>query len=259
MDETLVFSMDVEDWFHSENVKALGANNLQTGHSSLSHLERIVHYLNKRGAKGTFFFLGEVAQKIPNLVREISDTGHEICVHGWSHKLLSEMSYDETKEDIHKTTLLIEDIIGKKVYGYRSPCFSQNDYIFDILYDHGYKYTSMSIKSSGHDRYSSNEIAESRLIDFPLPVASFFGFNIPATGGGWFRLFPTTIQNFLIKKSPYNPKIFYCHPWDFDEEKPSFSSNFFNIYNFRNSVGTSKSFNKLDNFKFSNNTLKDYL
>jgi len=255
MKHELIFTMDVEDWYHSENVVHYLPEKYPE-HSSLYIVEKIMNFLGDRGIKGTFFFLGTVAKDNPSIVLDLFKEGHEIANHGWDHSLLNTMDYAQTHDDIRQSTEVLETIINDKVLGYRSPCFSVNDSIFEILNSFGYRYTSMGIRSTLHDRYSKNSGYRNAIVDLELPVASRFGLNIPATGGGWFRLFPCIMQKLLLGISDQNPKIFYCHPWDFDEFKPALKSMPFS-YHFRHTVNTKHSFNKLSQFDFSKNVLKN--
>ena len=197
MKEELVFTMDVEDWYHSENVVHYLPQDYSQ-HSSMYVIEKIMKFLEDKKAKGTFFFLGTVAESNPSIVQDLFYEGHEIANHGWDHTLLNNMNHAQTTEDIKRSTEVLEDITGEKVVGYRSPCFSFNESIFEVLNSFGYLYTSMGIKATMHDRYSDNSGYSNSIIDLELPFASKFGLNIPATGGGWFRLYPGILQKFLI-------------------------------------------------------------
>ena len=218
--ESMIFTMDVEDWYHSENIKPW-LHKSYSSHTSTSKVELVLKILSDKGAFGTFFFLGRLAQEVPSLVREVASAGHEIANHGWNHEILTNMTFVETTEDLKKSTTVLEDITNEKVQGYRSPCFSQNPYIFDVLRSLGYTYTSMGIESTFHNRYANNIVEnDDSLPDFGLPVARFFGAAVPCSGGGWFRFFPVSFQQWLLQQSESRPKVFYCHPWDFDGDQP---------------------------------------
>ena len=254
----MVFTIDVEDWYHAENLRPyFNSSFSQSSRSTLQNTYKILDFLDKKEAKGTFFFLGCIALSNKELVKETFNRGHEIASHGLDHRLLWDLSEKETIYDISESTKIIEDIAGTKIIGYRSPCFSQNPFITNALRENGYKYTSMSIESTFHDRYTSNYFEPSKnLSDFPMPVAKFGPLNVVATGGGWFRFFPTFLQKKLIKHSKLDTKVFYCHPWDFGE-------NFFTrdkvpyIKKFRHTVGVKHALKKLYNFDFSSKTLSD--
>jgi len=249
----LVFTMDVEDWYHSENVVNFLPKKI-ISHSSLPMLEKVLEILRSNDVKGTFFILGCVAEKNRNMVSELANEGHEIANHGWDHTLLSKLDRDQTIDDIKKSTDILESIINKKVIGYRSPCFSVNDWIFEVLYDRGYEYTSMGIRASFHDRYRDHADYRNNLPDLELPIASILGLSIPATGGGWFRLFPLILQKLLIARSSQKPKIFYCHPWDFDELKPNIA-RLPTLYRLRHTINTQTALNKLGKLTFNSKPL----
>lgn len=255
MKDGLIFTMDVEDWFHSENVVHYLPKKYPK-YSSLYVMDKIMNFLDERGIKGTFFFLGTVAEANPGIVLDLFNEGHEIANHGWDHSLLNNMDHAQTVVDIKRSTEILEAIISDKVVGYRSPCFSVNESIFGVLDSFGYKYTSMGIRSTLHDRYSENSGYRNAIVDLELPVASRLGFNIPATGGGWFRLFPCVMQKLLLGLSKQSPKIFYCHPWDFDVSKPAVDGMPF-LYRFRHTVNTQHSFKKLSQLQFSKDVLKN--
>ena len=258
--EKLIFTIDVEEWHHAENLRPyLDTNQYDNNYSTIPYTYEILDILDLKSAKGTFFFLGCIAKSYPELVREVSNRGHEIASHGLDHQLLWNMDENQTNHDISTSTSIIEDISGTKVTGYRSPCFSQNKYLMDALIKNGYKYTSMQIQSTFHDRYESNTLDGClNLKDLELPVAKLCGLNIVATGGGWFRFFPLSLQNFLLEKSKANPKIFYCHPWDFGKNFWGNSKVPF-LKKFRHTVGVQNAIKKFTTMDFSKKTLSQFV
>lgn len=253
----LIFSIDVEEWFHSENIlpyKSL----ITSSHSSMPMMKDILEFLNNKKIKGTFFCLGVIAEKYPELISEISKNGHEIASHGWDHKLISNMSSIELEDDIRKTTEILSKLSNQKIIGYRSPCFSQNKFLDDILIKYGYKYTSMGISSFFHDRYSKNDYIGNKLPDFPMPVAKISNFRIPATGGGWFRLFSIKMQKFLLRLSTEEQKIFYCHPWDFDSFQDDLEFLPYHV-KLRHYVNVKNAMSKLHDLNFEKFPLKSLL
>ncbi len=244
----LIFSIDIEEWFHSANI-APYKSKITSSHSSMPMVKDLLEFLDLKDIKGTFFCLGVIAQEHPQLIREISEKGHEIASHGWDHTIISEMSSNELEDDIKKSTEVLSKYSNQEIIGYRSPCFSQNKFLDDILMKCGYKYTSMGISSFLHDRYAKNDYIGNKLPDFPLPVAKIFNIRIPATGGGWFRLFPTHTQKTLLKLSAEEPKVFYCHPWDFDHFQDDLDFLPFHV-RFRHFVNVNKALSKLDYLNF---------
>ena len=120
MKNKLVFTMDCENWSDSENIKPY-VSSKKILHSSFHVMDKVLKFLDNRNIKGTFFFLGTLAEKNKSLVQEIHISGHEIANHGWDHTLLENLTKKETDIDIKKSTNAIESIIGDKVFGYRSP------------------------------------------------------------------------------------------------------------------------------------------
>lgn len=256
MNTKLVFTIDVEDWFHSENIAPhIGARNVS--HSSMYIMDMLLEYLAAEEIRGTFFFLGVIAKDYPELVKKVGGAGHEVASHGWDHKLINKMNASELETDLKKTSTILEDLVGEKIVGYRSPCFSQSEYLLSTLIELGYIYTSMGIESSFHDRYRNNLLEESALRDFALPVAKFYKYRIPATGGGWFRAFPQVLQKLLIHRANTDPNVFYCHPIDFDSNLPSMGYVPL-TKRLRQKINISQSFQKLGKFEFAKFTLRDH-
>ena len=254
--DSMVFTMDVEDWHHSENIKPW-LSKTAFNHSSVYMVEEVLKVLDEKKARGTFFFLGQLAAEVPGLVREVSAAGHEVANHGWDHQLLSDMTETETLNDLKRSTETIEAIVSEKVVGYRSPCFSQNPYVFDTLAALGYTYTSMGIKSTFHDRYASNSVLQqTHLQDYEMPVARLLGVDIPCTGGGWFRMIPVWAQQWLLAQSMAKQKVFYCHPWDFDGNQPFLDKLPWRV-KFRHAHNSSTAISRLSQFNFGQHALKD--
>jgi polysaccharide deacetylase family protein (PEP-CTERM system associated) len=181
----------------------------------------------------TFFVLGWIAERLPNLVREICARGHEIASHGYSHELCTKCSPDDLREDMIKSRRLLEDIIGEEVYGYRAPSFSINDQFLEIVEQAGYMYDSSFNSFSANNRYGkinlsvdSKKCIATRISDgfFEIPISNLkiAGCTLPWGGGGYFRLMPTTlflagIRRILESNGAY---VFYVHPWELDSAQP---------------------------------------
>jgi polysaccharide deacetylase family protein (PEP-CTERM system associated) len=252
----LVFTIDVEEWFHSENI-APYIERRNFDHSSLHIMNQLLSDLRDNGIRGTFFFLGELAREHKKLVQTVHEAGHEIASHGWDHKLINNMTYNQLKEDIRKSTDVLENIIQEKVVGYRSPCFSQSTYLEEILLDFGYQYTSNGIESSLHDRYAANSVQQKAIVDFPLPVARLWFIKMPATGGGWFRLFSVGLQKVLLSNAAEDVHVFYAHPADFDNKIPMVKIP--KLKWLRQTVNSSHSFSKIRKLKFAEAPLKSFM
>ena len=226
-------SVDVEDWFHVENLK--GMIGRETWDRQDLRVQRnvdlILSLMAAHQARGTWFVLGWVAERMPALIRRIADAGHEIASHGFGHDLVSSLSPGHFRQDVDRSKKLLEDLIGAEVVGYRAPCFSITDWSIDVLRDVGYRYDSSAFPTVAHDRYgrlagvdAGMRIAEIRpgfheVCVSTLPVGRY---GMPWGGGGYFRLLPyhvfrSGIRRILKRGGPY---VFYIHPWEFDPDQP---------------------------------------
>ncbi len=230
------FTVDVEDYFQVEAF----SGNIDRKHWD-SYESRVVNnthimldLLDDHTTSATFFVLGWVAKRQPDLVREISARGHEVASHGMSHKLIYKQSKKEFKEETFDSKKLLEDIIQKEVLGYRAATYSitkKSFWALDILCEAGYRYDS-SIFPIVHDRYGIADINtrphvlttnnNNKIIEFPISVYKNKVFNLPISGGGYFRLFPYFFSKLLLaslnKKNL--PFMFYIHPWEVDKLQP---------------------------------------
>lgn len=190
---------------------------------------RLLDLFSEYNTNATFFILGEVAKTYPALVREISERGHELGIHGYSHAKYYNLTKEKAREEISKSKHIIENISGTDVIGHRAPEFSINQetiWVMDILIDEGIRYDS-SIFPVNNGRYGWPgfkkdidwfTLADGRkIIEVPLTTVNYFGKDIPACGGGYFRAFPYffTDQTFkkVLKKRPVNV---YLHPYEID-------------------------------------------
>jgi len=185
--------------------------------------------------RATFFVLGWVAERYPQLVRDIAARGHEIACHGFSHRLVYEQSPEEFREETSRTKDLLEDITGSAVLGYRAASYSivhESLWALDILVELGFLYDS-SIFPVHHDRYGipSAERFPHRLatpngnsiVEWPLATAKILGCRLPVAGGGYFRLLPYWLSQWglaSINRRELRPFIFYLHPWEIDPAQP---------------------------------------
>jgi polysaccharide deacetylase family protein (PEP-CTERM system associated) len=227
-------TVDVEDYFQ---VQALAA---QFPHSCWENVPRRVEaniecllgLFSRAGIRATFFTLGWIAERHPDMVRRIGAAGHELASHGYDHRRADELTPLAFREDIRRTKRVIEDIGGLPVRGYRAPTFSigaANRWTYEILEEEGYLYSSSSYPIR-HDLYG--DVAGCRhafrpgsgiLWEFPLSTRYLFRQNIPSAGGGYFRLLPYWVSRMnlrqinMVEKAPC---IFYFHPWELDPSQP---------------------------------------
>jgi len=187
--------------------------------------------LRKYNAKATFFVLGWIAERCPELVRKISQEGNEIASHGYSHELVYNQTQSQFEEDLLRSKRTLEGIIGKEVLGYRASNFSitqESIWAIDILKKCGFKYDSSIFPISFHDRYgfkgadSKPFVFDNGLIEVPLSTVKMFNLRLPLAGGGYFRLLPYSYFQYFFKKLNKNGKgfVFFLHPWELDFKQP---------------------------------------
>jgi polysaccharide deacetylase family protein (PEP-CTERM system associated) len=192
---------------------------------------RILDLLAERGTHATFFTLGWVAERYPQLVRRIVEGGHELASHGYGHQRASDLSQAEFTEDITRAKRILEDLSGQAVSGYRAPSFSigtGNLWAFDALARAGYRYSS-SIYPIAHDHYGMPDSprfayrVSSGMLEIPVTTLRMGGRNLPSSGGGYFRLLPYAVSRWMLRRvnqQDREPAIFYFHPWEIDTGQP---------------------------------------
>jgi len=227
------FTIDVEDYFQ---VSALAPyiSRDQWDHTPCRverNVDCILQLLDEADAQATFFTLGWIAERYPQLVRRITDNGHEVASHGYQHERASELDRRAFLADIRLAKAVLEDVAGAAVSGYRAPSFSindANDWAFDCLAEAGYRYSS-SIYPIRHDHYGMPDAprfpyrSRDGLLEVPITTTRFMSRNWPAGGGGYFRLMPYAMSKWLIRRVNEvdgQSAIFYFHPWELDPEQP---------------------------------------
>ncbi len=246
-------TVDVEDFFQvSAFEKSVNRSNWDKFPLRVeSNTNRLLEIFDKHSVKATFFVLGWIANKAPNLVLDIANAGHEIACHGYSHKLIYNQSQNEFKEETIRAKSLLEDIIGQSVVGYRAASYSitkDSLWALDILADAGFKYDS-SIFPVIHDRYgipgtpkNIYKLATSsgmQLLEFPLTTTKIGPLTLPMAGGGYFRLYPYWFTEFNLRKlnsKDGKPFIFYLHPWEIDADQPRIDAGLFSKFRHYNNL-----------------------
>ncbi|MBI5787396.1 MAG: polysaccharide deacetylase family protein [Candidatus Schekmanbacteria bacterium] len=233
---SFIFSVDVEDWFHSENLPVTYHDWPNLESRVTRNTEKLLSILDKYQIKGTFFILGWVAQRERNLVLEIKARGHEIACHGFNHQLVYRLSESEFKDDTKKAKDLLEDITGGKILGYRASNFSITDRAIDILRELGFGYDSSLCPVFYHDRYgklNNYQIDPNADViqlhpgfwEVTIPVWQIGKYSLPWGGGGYFRLLPYPLYKIgiksIVKKRP--SFLFYIHPREIDPGQPYFA------------------------------------
>ena len=151
-------TLDLEEWYHLEYFKDI--RNDQSYDCFIFKLDGFFNFLKKHNIKITVFVVAELALKYPNIIKKISDDGHEIACHGLDHDLVYNKSFSVFKNELIKAKNILEKIINKPIYGYRAPCFSMMDERLDLLRDLKFKYDSSYIKFSQHKLYKTLKLAD---------------------------------------------------------------------------------------------------
>lgn len=229
---TNALTIDVEDYFQ---VSAFAPHIPRSEWVSREcHIERnvdsILDMLDQHGVKATFFTLGWIAERYPGVVRRIVAGGHELASHGYGHERASQQTEKAFYSDVNLAKLILEDIGGESIKGYRAPSFSigrDNLWAFDCLERAGYRYSS-SIYPIRHDHYGMPEAPRSAhsigsLLEVPASTLRLFNRNWPASGGGYFRLMPYGFSRWMLRRINHvdkMPAVFYFHPWEIDGDQP---------------------------------------
>lgn len=230
---TNVMTIDVEEWYHPEAVRF--AAPIEGWPQQPSHVERqmmsILDILDETQTRCTFFILGQVARRLPQLISTIAKRGHEIASHGDGHQMITDLTPKSFRQDLLDARSALEDASGQPVIGYRAPTFSivrETRWALDILKETGHIYDS-SIYPIHHDRYGIPDSPRfpyrlpNGLVELPGSTIRVFGTNVPVGGGGYLRLFPLSFN--LMALSAINsverqPFMVYLHPWETDPDQP---------------------------------------
>jgi len=226
-------TVDVEDYFH---VAAFEKNIPVSSWDSMpvrvfDNTQRLLDLFEQHNATATFFLLGWVAARYPQLVKDIHRRGHEVASHGYNHTKATSQSPAQFAADVRDTKALLEDLTGTAVIGYRAPSFSidkTNEWAFTELQQAGYKYSSSTYPVK-HDLYGTPDWPQQPYMrpegiwEFPMPILNIAGKQWPVAGGGYFRLMPYWLSKGLINRyleKNQHPYMFYFHPWEIDPNQP---------------------------------------
>lgn len=231
---TNAISIDVEDYFQVSAFE----HSIDRGdwdsieHRIVNNTHTVLDLLENHNVKATFFTLGWVAERYPEIVKKIIDNGHELASHGYGHQRVSDLTSAEFKQDLIKAKNILEDISGVEIKGYRAPSYSigkDNIWALDVLAQTGHQYSS-SIYPIKHDHYGYPEAPrfvfkdkKTGLIEIPITTMKFMNRLFPAGGGGFFRFYPYFLSRWVIgqvNKKDKMPSIFYFHPWEIDPNQP---------------------------------------
>jgi len=224
-------TIDFEDWYQG----------LEIPHTHWEGYEdrivgagrRLLELLAEAGVRATFFVLGAVAQRHPDLVRDIATAGHEVGTHGYSHRFVYKLTPQSFRADLDDSIHLLQDLTGQPVLGHRAPFFSitrESLWALDTLAECGIRYDS-SIFPVRNYRYGIADAPrwpyvvgdeEGGLVEFPVSTCRFLGRNLPIAGGAYFRIFPYAVTRWAFRSlnRAGKPAVFYLHPWELDPDHP---------------------------------------
>lgn len=231
------FTVDVEEYFHPT---ALARHYPMSEWDQLERrspavIERLLRFLEARHVRGTFFVLGWLAEREPEMVRAISDAGHEVASHGYEHDLVGRLGPDAFRSSVRRSREILREVSGQAVRGYRAPSFSivpGLEWAFDILLDEGYEYDASLFPITQHPTYGYPEAPQDphwidrdgrMLAEFPSTTAKVLSATLPASGGAYFRILPPALIRRGLRQATERsaPGMFYIHPWELDDWVPS--------------------------------------
>jgi polysaccharide deacetylase family protein (PEP-CTERM system associated) len=233
-------SIDVEDYFHVSVFDGIVPRVQWASMESrvVANTSRILDLFDEYAVRSTFFVLGWVAERHPDLVKLIAGRGHEVASHGYAHRLVYDQTRDAFRQDVRRAKDLLEHASGRRVLGYRAPSYSitpRSLWALDVLLEEGYEYDS-SIFPIRHDRYGIPvsdrrpyvvERPTGRLVEVPGSTTRFGPLNLPVAGGGYFRILPywwTRWGIARVNREEHRPAVFYLHPWEIDPDQPRLSA-----------------------------------
>lgn len=229
-----IFTIDLEDWYCSFPGGDVVPRSEWKTAASRAHVgvRLLLEVLRRYHTKATFFVLGCVAERDPDLVREVAAQGHEIASHGFSHHHLEILGPDGFREDLDRSLALLESITGTSIRGYRAPMFSVTKrtvhWATEILSERRIEYDSSVFPMSLHPSYGIADAAmtpfhhSNGLLELPISVAEIAGVRVPASGGAYFRHLPYAVTAALARRCnrAARPFVFYVHPWELDTDQP---------------------------------------
>ncbi|MGD9644479.1 MAG: XrtA system polysaccharide deacetylase [Pirellulales bacterium] len=231
------FTVDVEDYFQVSAFERHVDRARWPEYESrvVDNTLRMLRLLERRQVRGTFFVLGWVAERYPDLIRTIHRASHEVASHGYWHRLVYEQTPDDFRRDLQESRAAIAQATGVEVTMYRAPSFSitpRSLWALDVLIEEEFT-VDASVFPIRHDRYGLPAAqrglhrlatpAGETIWEFPASTVRLAGFNLPVAGGGYFRLYPWQLTRRLLSRlnhSERQPFVFYTHPWEIDPAQP---------------------------------------
>ncbi len=243
-------TFDIEEWYQVTSFDSIIKIDEWNNYESriVNETLKLLDILQSFKCKATFFVLGIVAKNHSEIIRKIADNGHEVAIHGYSHRLVCNLSPKEFTEELLTSKNIVEQITGQEVIGYRAPSNSITDstlWAFEILEENGIKYDASIIPRglrfgiSDAKRFPYNISKKGNLIEFPVSTISILRKLVPFSGGFFLRVFPYSFIKSFIRKinNSNNPVMIYLHPWGLDVSHPrvdvSLKKNFIHYFNLK--------------------------
>ena len=231
MSVTNALTIDFEDWYQGLEIPHTEWDGYEDRIAASGRL--LLEELARAGTRGTFFVLGRVAERHPELVREIAVAGHEIATHGWSHTLVYRMTPEQFRAELKRSIDLLQELGGRPILGHRAPFFSVTRaslWALDVLAESGIRYDS-SVFPVLNYRYGIEdaprwpyavETTGGTLTEFPITTWRVGGRNLPVAGGAYFRIFPYALTRMAFRSinRAGQAALFYLHPWELDPDHP---------------------------------------
>lgn len=264
-----ILTFDIEEWFHlflENHSKDFNKEYRKWNYYEVrihENIERILNLLEKYNQRATFFCLGWIAEKYPEVIKKISDKGFEIGSHTQTHRLLFTHTPESLRKELDYSIKLLEDISGQNVKYFRAPGFSlkeENKWAFEIIHEMGIEVDfSIFPAPRSYGGFIGYDFPGPSIVNYkgfkvkelPINYINIFGKPVIFSGGGYFRLFPYYLIRNWTKKSDY--VMSYLHPRDFDYEQPVLKE-LPKYRRFKSYVGLKSSLKKLEkwlaDFKF---------
>ncbi len=227
-------TVDVEDYFQVSAFEGVVSRDDWVSMPARlpRNVDQILDLFERENVRATFFTLGWVCEKYPEVVRDIAAAGHEIASHGQEHSRVGTFNREQFRNDVEGTRKRLEDVSGTAVIGYRAPSFSigrETLWAHDVLAEAGYTYSS-SVFPVRHDHYGLPgaprfpfKSSLGAVLEIPMSTLSLFGRHWPCSGGGYFRLLPLSYSQWAVRRineQEHMPAVFYFHPWEIDPGQP---------------------------------------
>jgi polysaccharide deacetylase family protein (PEP-CTERM system associated) len=268
-------TIDVEDYFHVSAFDGFVPRDRwdQLESRVCANTDRLLELFDEHDVTATFFVLGWVAERYPDLVSRIAAQGHEVASHGYAHRLIYDQTRDAFRDDVRRAKDILETLVDRPVTGYRAPSYSitpQSLWALDVLLGEGHRYDA-SIFPIRHDRYGIPAAPRhphvlrreaGSLVEAPGSTVRIGGVNFPVAGGGYFRILPYAWTQWGIRRlntSERRPAIFYLHPWEIDPAQPRLDADYVGRFrHYRNLDKTAARLSRLvQEFRFA--PLRDVL